>query len=293
MINVIKWFLILNLVSAIYYGYIRWKKQESLGVILMIITIPILGYFLYLIPLASCKRRGEYGFDREVLVNRHDRTYAVTEPLQSVELDVVPIGDALAASKDSEKRALILNQLREDLGNNYKLLLRVKNDSDTECVHYVAAAKMEVYSRLQKEYSYRWSIYLEKQNVEAYHIAMKSLSNLIESNLLSDKEMLIYKKRYIENMESQKRDIWDNDEIVNYTNYLVDYNNYEKVDVMLKAYRSLLTDEALFLKILGQTYSDRNEKVFKTYLKRIEYSRNLTISKTGKATINRLVGLEV
>ena len=148
------------------------------------------------------------------------------------ELNVIPISDAMAVSSNVEKRTLLLDQLKKNIFTNYKTILIAGTDSDSESVHYVAAAKMEVYRRRQNLVSVAkraWEMNVD--DPEKRKDYLQQMDAHIASGLLAEKEAAIYKKEYCEQIfeiQRQGKMTLSNEAYSSCLGYLVDLGQYEK-----------------------------------------------------------------
>lgn len=137
--------LIINIIISLIWFILKLEKKQVAWMALFFICLPGLGYLIYYVPRILEKIIYENKYDRESLVKRFDIEKSQERPYLEEELNVVPIEDAMVISNNTEKRTLLLNQLKKDMLNSYRSLLVAENDEDSESAHYVAAAKMEVY----------------------------------------------------------------------------------------------------------------------------------------------------
>ena len=184
-------------------------------------------------------------------------------PSVEKELDVIPVGDAMAVGSNYEKRKLLLEQLKKDIDVNYKVVLFASGDEDSESAHYVAAAKMEVDRRNQAkliEVRKEWEQDLENDTKWKQYLC--ELALYIESDLLAEKEAQIYKKEYCSNvleaLEKRKTSISS----VEYTkclSYLVSLKQYEMVDNLWQQISDQDKEEESYWVIL-QMHHERLDK---------------------------------
>lgn len=198
-------FLTVNFAGAALYALVKAVRKERAGVAVFFIVLPGFGYIIYFLPRLIHRLAGRETYDRDSLVKRFQIEQAAEHPDVQRELGIVPVEDAMAVSGTAEKRALLLNQLKKDVGENYKALLAAENDEDSESAHYVAAAKMEAYRVQQQRWMESYKAYQrEPADPANFHAACTALRNLIDGRILSPREQEIYKKTYCGLIESQE-----------------------------------------------------------------------------------------
>lgn len=252
---------------------------------LFFICLPGLGYLIYYVPRILEKVIYEYKYDRESLVRRFDFERSQERPYLEGELNVVPIEDAMAISNNTEKRTLLLYQLKKDMFNNYRSLLAAENDEDSESAHYIAAAKMEVY----RMHQHRWNDVLRRyqedyNSISGFHEVMEILEELIESEVLSLKEQKLYKKRYCEILESQME---SNEEIIQtkeykaYINYLIEDKSYEKAEKFWSDNHEAAKCEESYMMILKMYFECNDKEKFYKCIHVLEEDKSVKLSADG------------
>lgn len=278
-------FLILNFICAALYGVVKLVKKEEAGIVVFFVFLPGLGFVIYFLPRFLQQLLFEGNYDRESLVRRLEISRTAEHPDMKSELGVVPVEDAMAVSDDSEKRELILNQLKKDINENYKTLLAAENDSDSESVHYVAAAKMEVYRIQQQKWIESCRVYEEDpQNGENYRAACTSLQNLIEGRILSAREQELYKRKYCKLIEGQERiekGMVSKGDYETYLLYLVELGQFDVAEGFWDRERDKVRSEKCYMKMMELFYQKREHEKFKKCMEELRQDRQVRLSTQG------------
>ncbi len=241
----------INLICAVLYAVVKAVRKEGAGVALFFLFLPVLGFIIYFLPRLVQKLLGKESYDRDSLVQRFHIDRMAEHPDVREELGVVPVEDAMTVSGSTEKRALLLRQLKKDSRENYKVLLAAENDEDSESVHYVAAAKMEAY-RLQQQNWIACSQAHEDDpgDPEKFHRACAALEAMIGGSVLSPMEQRMYQKKYC-SMVSEREDGETNpEEYETYLAYLVELEEYEAAERFWAQHRDQVKSEAAYLKMM-------------------------------------------
>lgn len=277
--------LLINLMISILWFILKLKKKQIAWMALFFICLPGLGYLIYYIPRILEKIIYEYKYDRESLVKRFDFERSQERPYLEGELNVVPIEDAMVISNNTEKRTLLLNQLKKDLFNNYRSLLPAENDEDSESAHYIAAAKMEVYRMHQQRWNEVLGKYEEDCNsIDVFHQVIEILEEIIESDVLSLKEKKLYKKKYCEileiQMESNEEDI-KTKEYKAYLNYLIEDKSYEKAEKFWIDNHEAAKCEESYMMILKMYFQCNDKEKFYRCINELEEDKEVRLSADG------------
>lgn len=265
----------INLVCSLVFTVASAKKGQKVFLGAFFAVFPVMGFAVYYLPQAILKIRKNYVYDRESLVKRYDIEQAEAVPFIERELNVVPIEDAMAVSSNKEKRALLLEQLKKDIHENYKVVLPAGGDRDSETAHYVAAAKMEAYRKKHMDLTkIQNKMEREPENAEIFQEYLEKLEEYIESKLLAEKEAEIYKAEYCEKLsQAAKLAIQLSEkEYGYYITYLVDLKRYEEVEKFWNKQKDSDKNEAAYMKMLQMYYDLGKKKKFYQCLEALEAS---------------------
>lgn len=270
-----------NAVISLIYAVVMLAKRKNPVLSLFFLSLPVLGMGIYAIPLCVLKIRGRGIYDRETLVKRLDIEKERRSPEVEKELDVIPVEDAMEVSSNTEKRALLLNQLKKDMNIGYRSILPAGKDHDSESAHYVASARMEVYRRKQAVLAECKAIWEQDlynfQNMQNY---LTELAAYIGSELLSEKEANVYKTEYCGIMEfvcKEEKDVFSQEEYSCYLRYLVELGESEKAEQCWKKMSSEKKNEKAYQAMLQLYYERKDEKTFYQCLEELKQS-NINLS---------------
>ncbi|MEG0775017.1 hypothetical protein [Clostridium sp.] len=277
--------LLINLMISVLWFILKLKKKQVPWIALFFICLPGLGYLIYYVPRILGKIIYDNKYDRESLVKRFDIEKSQERPYLEEALNVVPIEDAMAISNNTEKRTLLLNQLKNDMFNNYRALLAAENDEDSESAHYIAAAKMEVYRMHQQ----RWNEVLRRyekdyNSIEVFHEVMEILEKLIESEVLSLKEKKLYKKKYCEILENQmesNEEIIKTEEFKAYLTYLIEEKSYEKAEKFWNDNHKAAKCEESYMMVLKMYFDCNDKEKFYRCINKLEEDKLVRLSRDG------------
>lgn len=271
-----------NLAGAVLYALVKAARKENVGAAVFFIFLPGFGYIIYFVPRLIHRLAGRETYDRDSLVKRFQIEQAAEHPDVKRELGIVPVEDAMAVSGTAEKRALLLNQLKKDVGENYKALLAAENDEDSESAHYVAAAKMEAYRVQQQRWMESCKTYQKDPADPAnFHAACTALRNLIDGCILSSREQEIYKKTYcglIESQEQRDGKMLSGEE---YEVYLVESGESEKAECIWNGDREKVRSERCYMKMIEMYYRQKDKEKFQQCMKDLRADKQVRLSAQG------------
>lgn len=274
-----------NFAGAVLYALVKAVRKERAGVAVFFIVLPGFGYIIYFLPRLIHRLVGRETYDRDSLVKRFQIEQAAEHPDVQRELGIVPVEDAMAVSGTAEKRALLLNQLKKDVGENYKALLAAENDEDSESAHYVAAAKMEAYRVQQQRWMESYKAYQRDPADPAnFHAACTALRNLIDGRILSPREQEIYKKTYcglIESQEEQDAKMLSGEDYEVYLVYLVESGQTQKAERIWNEEREKVKSERCYMKMIEMYYQQRDKEKFRQCMKELRADKQVRLSAQG------------
>lgn len=277
--------LALNLTLTLVYVVQKFMKKEPIGIALFFLFLPIFGFLIYYLPYLIQKICGNTEYDRDSLVQRINFEKSQEPPSIETELNVVPIGDAMVASSNAAKRALLLEELKKDIHNNYRVLLAAGEDSDSESVHYVAAAKMEVHRLLQERWMRALDAYEDyPDDAELFYNVTDSIKGLIDSSLLSEKEQRIFRKKYCTFLQKAMREHRELPRIQDYSYYLVCLTKLGKKQDAIEFWNQEqypCKDEASFFSMMELYYDEKNQNEFYNTLEELSKEDGIRLSPEG------------
>lgn len=280
------WFLGLNFAFAALYAIVKGIHRKGVGMTVFFLFLPGLGFLIYFLPglLRAFLKRA--GIDREaVLTHAFEIDRQPEHPNVREALNVVPVEDAMAVSGNTEKRALLLKQLKKNLKENYKILLAAEQDEDSESAHYVAAAKMEIYRLGQTQWlECRRDYEQEPDDPEKYHAACGALTEILASGVLSAREQSAYRKRLCSLVQRQM-DAGENQvslrEYEEYLSSLVELGRYADAELLWQEHADRMRSEASYQTMLKMFYQAGERKKFEDLLDDLCKNKQVRLSPKG------------
>ena len=280
------WFVAVNFALAALYAIVKGIHREGAGTAVFFIFLPGLGFLIYFLPglLQTFLKRA--GVDREaVLTHAFEIERQPEHPDVREALSVAPVEDAMAVSGNTEKRTLLLMQLKKDLEKNYKILLAAEQDKDSESAHYVAAEKMEIYRLHQTRWmECRRDYEQDPVSPEKYHMTCKVLIEMLESGVLSVREQNAYRKRLCD-MVQRQIDFEENEvspgEYEKYLSALVDLGRYADAELLWQVHADRMRSEAAYQDMLKMFYQAGERQKFENILEDLRKNKQVRLSPKG------------
>ena len=275
-----------NFALSVLYAVIKGIRREGGGVAVFFIFLPWLGFLIFFLPGILRGFLEKVGVDREaVLTHAFEIDRQPEHPDVREALNVAPVEDAMAVSGNTEKRALLLKQLKKDLKENYRILLAAERDEDAESAHYVAAAKMEIYRIHQARWlECRREYEEEPGDPERYHAACAVLTEMLDSGVLSGREQRAYRKRLCGlvreqigagvNEVSQK-------EYEEYLISLVELGRNKDAERLWEEYADHMRSETVYQNMLKMFYQAGERQKFEGILDDLRKNRQIRLSPEG------------
>ena len=277
--------ILLNIVATIIFFVLNVKTSHKASICILFISLPVLGFVLYFIMQIIIIWRGsKKEYDRFSLVNRLHIKKEILHPDIKKELDVISVEDAMAISNNSEKRSLLLSQLKNNMDVNYRSILGASNDSDTESAHYVASAKTAVYDKIYGVYQ-QASMVVEEEpdNISALVLVLEAIIELLDSQLIARSEQNIYRRRYCDKFELLNKLKQDNLTEKHYEYYLkslVALEKFDEANTLWNNYKTEFKNEAVFMELLNMHYVACDKDEFYAIINEICES-NINLSYDG------------
>lgn len=280
------WFLAANSALAVLYAIVRGIHREDMGMAFFFLFLPGLGFIIYFLPGLLRAFLEKVGVDREaVLTHAFEIDRQPEHPDVREALNVVPVEDAMAVSGNTEKRALLLGQLKKSLKENYRILLAAEQDEDSESAHYVAAAKMEIYRLGQTRWlECRRDYEQEPGDPEKYHAACGALIELLANGVLSAKEQSAYRKRLCSLVQGQI-DAGEGEvsqkEYREYLGSLVELGQYADAELLWQRYADRMRSEDVYQDMLRMFYQMGERQKFEGILNDLRKNKQIRLSPKG------------
>lgn len=274
--------LLINSILVLLFTCLRLRKREPVGMAILFFFLPVWGFVIYFVPKWLQKTIGWQTYDRDSLVGRTRLEQRRSHVAVADELNVVALHDAMAVSDDREKRQLLLKQLKKDIRENYRTILPAGGDSDSETAHYVAAAKMEVYGELRRQWMELFEQYESKRDETVFHKALAALSSYIDSGLLSTKEEFLYKKRYCELVRDHvKSGGAKTGEYETYIVYLLDTGQAAEAVEVWKCHGKEDRSERMYMRWLQYYYDCGDKENFERFLDELQRAPEVHLTSSG------------
>lgn len=255
--------LTVNLIVSIIFITSKKEYSHRLPLLGLFIFLPICGVTIFIMADYLYRRFERPEYDKRTLNYRLPQQFVSNQVNMDEQLDIVPISDLKNLASSSEKREVVLNQLKENLTRNYAHIIEMQSDSDSETAHYIAAAKMESYDHFIRNLeTARQKYYRDPASLGDYLLRIRET---IESRLLSSVEQEKYQNLYLQ----LSQDCLDD----NSYKYMYDLKRY---DELLKI-NDAKENETLFLLVLKYHYINKNKTEFQRQLNKMIASK-LTFS---------------
>lgn len=289
------WFLTVNTALAALYALVMGIRRKGFGIAVFFFFLPGFGFVIYFLPGLLQSFLEKVGVDQEaILTHVLEIDRQPEHPDVREALNVVPVEDAMAVSGNTEKRALLLKQLKKDLRENYKILLAAEQDEDSESAHYVAAAKMEIY-RLQQT---RWlecrrDYEQEPGDPEKYHVACTVLTEMLSSGVLSAREQSAYRRRLCDLVQGQI-DAGEGEvslrEYEEYLSALVELGRYTDAELLWQGHIDRMRSEAAYQDMLKMYYQTGERQKFEDILDDLRKNKQVRLSPKGLEQLRYWMG---
>lgn len=280
------WIFAANFALAVLYAAIKRPRREATGIAAYFIFLPGLGFFIYFLPGLLQVFLEKMGVDREaILIHAFEVELQPEHPDVREALNVVPVEDAMAVSGNTEKRALLLGQLKKDLKENYRVLLAAERDKDSESTHYAAVAKTEIYRLHQTRWLECRRDYAQNPgDPEKYHTACQVLTEMLESGVLSSREQSAYQKRLCDLVQGQidadEAEV-SPEEYEEYLGSLVELGRSGDAERLWQEHADQMRSEAAYQSMLKLFYRTGDRRKFEDVLNDLCQNRQVRLSPKG------------
>lgn len=280
------WLLAANFALAVVYAVIKGIHREGARMAVYFIFLPGLGFLIFFLPGLLQAFLKRMGVDREaILIHAFDVDLQPEHPDVREALNIAPVEDAIAISGNTEKRSLLLKQLKKDLKENYRILLAAEQDEDSESAHYAAVAKMETYRLHQTRWLECRRDYAEEpDDPEKYHTACATLTDMLASGVLSSREQSAYQKRLCSLVQRQI-DTGENEvspkEYEEYLGSLVELGRYADAELIWQKYANRMRSEASYQNMMKMFYQKGERQKFEDILDDLRKNKQIRLSPKG------------
>ncbi len=255
--------LTVNLIVSIIFLAVKNEYSHRIPLLGLFVFMPICGITIFALADSLYRRFDRPEYDKKTLNYRLPQQFVSNQVNMDEQLDIVSISDLKNLASSSEKREVVLNQLKENLTRNYAHIIEMQSDSDSETAHYIAAAKMESYDHFIRNLeTARQKYYHDNSTLEDY---LDKIRETIDSKLLSSVEQEKYQNLYLQLSQGRFDD--------NSYKYMYDLKMYDE----LLEINDIQENETLFLLVLKYHYNNKNKIEFQRQLNKMIVSQ-LTFS---------------
>ncbi len=200
---------------------------------------------------------------------------------------VIPLEEAMSINDSATRRQLMLDILRKSPEQYTALLQKACTDEDIEVSHYASTAVMEI----QREYDYNLQkserLYRQDENNPIYRNKyINHLKSYIESGLIDDNILFLYRHRFSEVLGAKIKDEPENMDVILCAadNYLA-LKNYTSAEELSKtAVKKWPNREEALLSLLKVYEQMNNGEGIKKIISHIKNS-NVYLSNHGKSVL--------
>jgi hypothetical protein len=212
-----------------------------------------------------------------------EETFSQKPDIQT-ELNIVSFDEVMQVGRKEEKRALLLNVLKDDLVDNATFIRSAMSDSDSETTHYAASATMQIYTKLRAVIQgLETQVHLEKENTTAMMSLLNAISEYIQSGVLTKRESDFYCNKYIRTFNQLNQidpDLLTSDSFLKQIDFqFSSFAVHESILTAIEA-RNRFEQEETHLKLLELYYKTGNQTKFNEAFEIFKQSK-LTVSNKG------------
>lgn len=276
--------LFLNTAAAVVFMVTgRHKAERIFG--LFFIAVPGFGWLFYYGPkwwFQITRRHNLYDASNiKLKINEEEFS---KRPNVLEEMNIVSFDEVMQVGQKEEKRALLLNVLKDDLIDNASFIRSAMGDSDSETTHYAASATMQVNSKLRTAIQALESRQqLEPQDPQLLVDLLTTISDYLNIGVLTQRDYDYYRNKYIRYFNALM--LLDEprlscDDYLKQADYLyLSLDAHKAIQTAIGARDRFKTEEA-HLKVLELYYKTGNHKQFDIAFKAFKQA-DLTISNQG------------
>jgi len=276
--------LILNtLFSILFFYFVKDKKQRIFS--LFFLVLPIFGIVLYVIPkyiFQLTQKHNLYDISN-IKLKISEETFS-QKPNIPEEMNVVSFNEVMQIGQKEEKRALLLNVLKDNLIDNASFIRSAMGDSDSETTHYAASATMQIYTKLRAIIqTLETQLQLEPDNSSITKELLGAICEYILCGVLTARENDFYRYKYIYTFNKLKEtepSLLTCNDYLNQSDFL--FKSHEVHQSILNAIsaRDRFDQEEAHLKLLELYYKTGNQNKFNDAFDVFKKSK-LTVSNNG------------
>lgn len=276
--------LILNtLVSILFILLVKNKQQRIFGLFFLI--LPVFGFVLYFVPkllFRLTKKHNLYDISN-VKLKISDESFS-QKPNIPEEMDIVSFDEVMQVGLKEEKRALLLNVLKDDLVDNASFIRSALGDSDSETTHYAASATMQIYTKLRSAIqALETKLQKDPENASIMLELLSAISDYILSGVLTKRDSDFYCNKYIHTFNLLKQldpSFLNCEAYLNQADFqFSSFDIHTSIATAIEARDQFDTEDA-HLKLLELYYRTGNQNKFNEAFETFRRSK-LTVSNKG------------
>lgn len=279
------WILLLINVFLTLLFYFQVKDDKERVFCALFLILPIVGFLIYFMPkmfFGVTKKHNLYDVSN-VKLKINEESFSKKPNVQE-EMNIVAFNEVMDIGLKEEKRALLLNVIKDDLVDNAAFIRSAMGNTDSETSHYAASATMQIYTKLRASIqSLETQLQLELGHDSVMLELLSVIGEYILSGVLTKRDRDFYAQKYIKTFNQVMDEAPD---ILTSNHYLrmVDFqfltsSVHESIKTAVLA-RDKFDNEETHLKLLELYYKTGNKAFFEEAYKQFLAS-NLTVSSAG------------
>lgn len=276
--------LILNtLISVLFIFLVKDKQERIFGLLFLI--LPIFGLALYALPKLMFRLTKKHNlYDASNIKLKISEETFSQRPNIPEEMNIVSFDEIMQVGLKEEKRALLLNVLKDDLVDNASFIRSAMSDSDSETTHYAASATMQIYTKLRSAIqALETQQQLDPENASVMLELLSAISDYILSGVLTKRDSDFYCNKYIRTFDILKKfdpTLLTCDAYLKQADFqYASFNVHKSIETAIEA-RDRFDQEEAHLKLLELYYKTGNQNRFNETFETFRRSK-LTVSNKG------------
>ncbi|MEG0854421.1 MAG: hypothetical protein RSF82_11140 [Angelakisella sp.] len=203
--------LLVVVVNALFVLLFAVQKnpKEHRAFALFFLLVPVLGFAIYYLPKLLYRVSKQHNhYDASNVILHAQSEEIVHRPNMEEEINVISIDEAMSSCTPQEKRALLLNILKNDMIKNAAVIKSALNDSDSEMAHYAASATLETYKKLKASIQEREALLsVDSKDTALIRDYITALWDCIESGVLTTRDYSFYMMKYVQTINNCIADV--------------------------------------------------------------------------------------
>lgn len=276
--------LLLNtLLAILFFVLVKDKNQRIFS--LFFIVLPIFGFMFYFVPKFLFQITKKHNlFDISNVKLEVNQETISKKPNVSTEMNVVSFNEIMQVGLKEEKRAILLNVIKDNMVKNASFIRSAMGDSDSETTHYAASATMQIYTKLRSTIQgLETQVQLDPSNGSMMIELLSAISDYIESGVLTKRDRDFYCNKYSRVFEQLKLHdplLLTSDSYLKQADFLfLSQDVHKSIEIAIEG-RDRFDTEENHLKLLELLYKTGNQTKFNEAFEAFKHS-GLTVSSKG------------